>query len=72
MKKFQSPVRGEIIMKDLGLTPGPEVGQIKSAIEEAILDGIIPNEYEEAAANINTDNDINIQDIILIIEQILS
>ena len=48
MKKFQSPVRGEIIMKDLGLTPGPEVGQIKRAIEEAILDGIIPNEYEPA------------------------
>ena len=37
-----------------------------------ILENIIPNEYEEAAANINTDNDINIQDIILIIEQILS
>ena len=48
MKKFQSPVRGEIIMKDLGLAPGPEVGLIKRAIEEAILDGIIPNEYEPA------------------------
>jgi len=48
MKKFQSPVRGDIIMKDLNLSPGPDVGKIKSAIEDAILDGIIPNEYEQA------------------------
>lgn len=48
MQKFQSPVRGDIIMKDLKLKPGPCVGKIKKAIEEAILDGIIPNEYEYA------------------------
>lgn len=45
---FQSPVRGEEIMKLCNLTPGKEVGKIKHAIEEAILEGIIPNEYETA------------------------
>ena len=35
MQKFQSPVRGDVIMKDLKLDPGPSVGKIKSAIENA-------------------------------------
>ncbi|MFA5127904.1 MAG: CCA tRNA nucleotidyltransferase [Patescibacteria group bacterium] len=48
LRAFQSPVRGEDIMKLCGLKPGPTVGKIKKAIEEAILDGIIPNEYEPA------------------------
>jgi poly(A) polymerase len=48
LKAFQSPVRGEEIMKECNLRPGPTVGNIKEAIEEAILDGVIPNEYEAA------------------------
>ncbi len=48
LRAFQSPVRGEEIMKECGLGPGPTVGKIKIAIEEAILDGIIANEYEPA------------------------
>lgn len=48
LRAFQSPVRGEEIMQLCNLTPGKEVGKIKHAIEEAILEGIIPNEYEAA------------------------
>lgn len=48
MKAFQSPVRGDEIMEVCGIGPGPNVGKLKKAIEEAILDGIIPNEHEAA------------------------
>ncbi len=45
---FQSPVKGEIIMEVCNLKPSKKVGEIKKAIEDAILDGKIGNNYEEA------------------------
>ena len=48
MKAFQSPVRGEEIMELFGIGEGKFIGLVKSAIEKAILDGIIDNDYEES------------------------
>jgi hypothetical protein len=48
LRAFQSPVRGDEIMKVCGIPPSKLVGEIKTAIEEAILDGKIGNNYPEA------------------------
>ena len=48
MLAFQSPIRGDEIMVIFGITPGKKVGEIKSAIEEAILNGDIENNYADA------------------------
>jgi putative nucleotidyltransferase with HDIG domain len=48
LRAFQSPVRGDEIMKVCGIGPSKTIGLIKTDIEEAILDGRIGNNYEEA------------------------
>ena len=53
LKAFQSPVRGDEIMKMFNLSPGKEVGKIKTMIEDAIINGEIKNDYSSAISFLN-------------------
>ncbi len=60
LRNWQPPVRGDEIMAVCGLHPGKKVGMLKKAIEEAILEGVIPNEHDAALAYL-----LNIKDELL-------
>ena len=50
IRNFQPPISGELIMQIYGLKPCRAVGELKSAIKDAILDGVIANDYDQAYA----------------------
>ena len=50
IRNFKNPISGEYVMEVYGLEPCHEIGVIKEAVKEAILDGVIENNFEQADA----------------------
>ena len=50
VRNFNNPISGELIMEKYGIEPCKEIGIIKEFIKNAILDGVIENNYEQAFA----------------------
>lgn len=50
VRNFKNPISGDLIMERYHIPPCQEIGQIKEYVKEAILDGVIPNEYDAAFA----------------------
>ncbi len=50
LRNFKNPVNGELIMKMYGIEPCHEIGMIKERVKEAILDGLIENDFDSALA----------------------
>lgn len=48
VRNFKNPITGDLIMEKYGIPPGPSIAVIKEFVKEAILDGVIPNDYEAA------------------------
>ncbi|MEG1623032.1 MAG: HD domain-containing protein [Alistipes sp.] len=54
VRNFQPPITGDLIMETYHLTPCHAIGEIKELIKNAILDGVIRNDYQEAYALMET------------------
>ena len=65
LRSWQPPLRGEDIMEICGIASGISVGVLKAKIEDAILDGLIPNEREAATAYL-----VSIKDAVLTLPNI--
>ena len=64
IRSWQPPINGEMIMEIFGLKPSKPVGIIKDAIKDAILDGVIPNNYDDAYEFMLTKaNELNIKPV---------
>lgn len=50
LRNFKNPINGEYVMSLFGIPPCQEIGMLKEAVKEAILDGVIGNNFEEADA----------------------
>lgn len=50
IRNFKNPITGEYVMKLYGIPPCKEIGELKEMVKEAILDGVIGNNFEEADA----------------------
>ena len=48
IRNFKNPITGQMIMDEFNLKPGREVGEIKNQIKDAIIDGVISNNYDDA------------------------
>ena len=48
IRNFKNPVTGEMVMEYFGIEPSREIGEIKEYVKNAILDGQIENNYEQA------------------------
>ena len=50
IRNFKNPITGEYVMQVYGIPPCREIGLLKDLVKEAILDGVISNNFEEADA----------------------
>ena len=50
VRNFQPPISGDIIIKTYDIPPSSVIGDIKEVIKNAILDGVIPNDYDATYA----------------------